>query len=176
MIFVADYNPKWPQMFKEEKTLLSSAIGKWTVVIKHVGSTSVEGLGAKPIIDMVACVEELKTADDFCISNLEDAGYEYLPQFEKLIPERRFFRKYAEDGSTTHQIHLVEESSDVYNKLILFRNFLRGHPEVAKAYEKEKRRLAPMFTDTTKYAQAKSEFVSKALEEAEIWMNGFSTE
>ena len=82
------------KIFEEEKVLLSATIGEWTVVIEHIGSTSVKGLGAKPIIDMVACVETLKIAEECCISQLEGIGYKYMPEFEKLIPERRFFRKY----------------------------------------------------------------------------------
>lgn len=175
MITIVDYNPLWPQMFKEEKNLLSSCIGKWALKIEHIGSTSVEGLGAKPIIDIVVGVETLKASEKDCIRKLEKIGYTYLPEFEKLIPERRFFRKYTEEGGIKCQIHLVEEKSDIFRNQILFREYLRNNPKEAKAYEKEKKRLAPLFEDSTKYAKAKTDFVEESLEKAEIWIRKFST-
>lgn len=89
-IEIVDYNPVWPVRFAKEKASLLEAIGDWAMVIEHIGSTAVPGLGAKPIIDIMLGVHRLADAR-YCIAPLAAIGYEYVPQFEDEMPERRYF-------------------------------------------------------------------------------------
>ncbi len=79
-------------MFDREKAQILSVIGNRVTAIEHVGSTAVPGLGAKPIIDIMVGIHSLIDAKD-CIRPLESIGYEYVPEYEASMPERRYFRK-----------------------------------------------------------------------------------
>lgn len=82
---VVDYDPRWLELYAEERTRVIGAIGPWLAGIEHIGSTAVPGLAAKPIIDILA---GLRTLDDArpCIPRLEAIGYEYVPEYEKELP------------------------------------------------------------------------------------------
>jgi len=156
-IEIVDYNPGWPLRFAEEKAALLEAIGHWVVVIEHIGSTAVPGLGAKPIIDIMVGVRQLADAR-YCIAPLAAIGYEYVSQFEDEMPERRYFRK----GSQTRHFHLhmVELASEFWQRHLAFRDYLCAHPEAVREYEALKRRLASQYgTDREGYTEAKTKFI-----------------
>ncbi len=92
-VVVVEYNPQWPSFYEQEKERILSLIADDIIAIEHIGSTSVPGLGAKPVIDMMVGLRSLTEAAN-CIAPLQSLGYEYVPEFEEIIPERRFFRKY----------------------------------------------------------------------------------
>jgi GrpB-like predicted nucleotidyltransferase (UPF0157 family) len=158
-ITLAPYSKQWPEEFEKEKELLLDSIGKWVLEIEHVGSTAIPGLSAKPIIDIMIGVKSLSEADRECVSRIKKLGYAYIKKYEDEIPNRRYFQKVNESGQRTHQIHLVEMNSDWWRRHLLFRNYLRAHPETAKEYESLKRQLAKCYTDTNEYARAKTAFV-----------------
>lgn len=168
-IEIAAYDPRWPQMFEAEKTRILDAVGPWIVQIEHMGSTSVPGLGAKPIIDMMIGVRTLAEADAHCIQPIEALGYEYISLFESEMPERRYFRRHNSAGVRTHQIHLVAFGGPFWERHLAFRDYLRAHPEEARAYEALKRELAPKFSDVNDYAEAKTEFVKAVEARAFAW-------
>ena len=91
-ITIAHYDPQWPILYEEEKARILGVIGDKVVAIEHIGSTAVPGLGAKPIIDITVAVRHLADAEK-CIEPLQSVGYEYVPEYEVSIPERRYFRK-----------------------------------------------------------------------------------
>ncbi len=163
-IIIAPYNPNWPNIFFHEKTLLIAALSEWDVAIEHIGSTAVPNLSAKPVIDILIGVNQLTDVNDAFIKKLQLLGYEYVPEYEKEMPERRYFRKNNAHGIRTHQIHVAQKDSEFWKKHIFFRDYLRAHPEVAQEYEKLKRNLAEQHTDTQEYARAKTDFVQSILE------------
>ena len=169
-IVIAPYDSNWPKLFEQERDLLAKALNGHFVDIQHIGSTSVSGLAAKPIIDIMIAVRTLEEADRFCIQPIVGLGYEYVQEFEQETPLRRFFRKDDAHGVRTHHIHMVEIDSDWWDRHLLFRDFLRAHPEARRAYEAHKRALAEREWETgSEYAEAKTGFISKVTEQARMW-------
>ena len=174
-IYLADYHPRWPQLFEEERARLHAAIGEWAADIQHVGSTSIPGIAAKPIIDIAVHLRSLVDAL-YCITPLMELGYECLGEFG--IPGRIYFRKRTDqpirgqshDGiGRTHQIHMYELTNEQYEKQIVFRDYLRAHPDARKGYETLKRQLAERHArDVEAYAMAKSDFVQSILRSAAL--------
>lgn len=168
-IILAPYDPGWPALFQEERERLQAAVGAWAADIQHVGSTSVPGTAAKPIIDIAVHLRTLVDAL-YCITPLVEIGYECLGEFG--IPGRIYFRKPTDNPlpgqahggvGRTHQIHMYETGHDQYEKQIIFRDYLRAHPEAAQEYEALKRDLAARYSDIEGYAEAKSDFVARIL-------------
>jgi GrpB-like predicted nucleotidyltransferase (UPF0157 family) len=106
---------------------------------------------------------------DLCIEPILSLGYGYVPEYEDEIPNRRFFKKLLPDGTHTHHIHVVETSSAFWADHLLFRDYLRAHPDTASDYERVKRSLAPHFTNGNDYSDAKTEFIMGVLERAREW-------
>ncbi|MEI8134200.1 MAG: GrpB family protein [bacterium] len=161
-IVIKDYDPRWQILFQEEKALLMEEIGHYVAEIQHIGSTAVEGLAAKPVIDIMIGLRRILDSPD-CIMPIEAMGYEYHPEFEDEFPERRYFRKMR--GTTrTHQIHMVEIDTDFWKRHLRFRDYLRANPESAQEYATLKRGLAEEHTnDREAYTNAKSEFIQEIL-------------
>ncbi len=156
MVEIADYDPRWPGMFEDEKNRIRDSIDEWLVDVEHIGSTSVPGLAAKPIIDMMPTLRDLTDATR-CIRPMEALGYEYVPQYEVFLPERRYFQK---GYPRTHHVHMVEVGSAFARRHIAFRDYLRSHPEAAAEYAALKRTLAQEHrTDRFAYTDAKSQFI-----------------
>jgi len=164
---IADYDPKWPAIFAEEKNQILSVLKEKVVAIEHVGSTAVQGLEAKPIIDISVAVRRLSDAEE-CIKPLRSIGYEYVPEYEEELPERRYFRKGPEGIPNKHfHLHMVERDSDFWQKHLLFRDYLRLHPDIAEQYCKLKRELARKYvSDREAYTKAKTSFIESVIAEA----------
>lgn len=172
-IIIAPYDPAWKRRFEEERAMLYTACGRDAFVrIEHVGSTSVPGLGAKPIVDLMP---GMRSFDAFapCIAKIEALGYQYVPEFERDTPSgpgmpfRRYFRKDV-DGERAFHLHAVEAGSAFWRDHLVFRNWLRWHREDVLEYEALKRRLAREFNETmladgvnvnTGYTDHKSAFI-----------------
>lgn len=129
-------------------------------VIEHVGSTAVPGLGGKPVIDVMVGLPALVEVEGR-IPALEAAGYEYVQEYEKRFPERRYFRK-PRLGPRAFQVHCVVKGSDFWIRHLAFRDYLRVHPESAAAYHNLKRDLAKRFRKK-EYTEAKSSFIEGVL-------------
>jgi GrpB-like predicted nucleotidyltransferase (UPF0157 family) len=156
---VVEYDPAWPSAYERERARIAGTLGDLVVAIEHVGSTAVPGLGAKPIIDMMIGVRSLADGEK-CAKPLEGLGYECKGEFG--IPGRLYFRK-VEEGKRTHQIHMVKVGSEFWERHLLFRNYLREHPEEARDYHELKVKLATEFgTDREAYTEAKTEFIRSA--------------
>lgn len=164
-IRIVDYDPVWPARFRAEAELLRSAFEPREVRIEHIGSTSVPGLGAKPVIDILVGADALSDIEE-AIPSIEALGYEYVPDFEDELPERRYFRKNT-DGVRSHHIHAVALDSSFWKTHIAFRDYLRSHPEVALEYRELKTRLAGKLRfDLDGYTVAKAPFIERVLEAA----------
>ena len=161
-IIIKEYDPKWPVLFETEKAELMEAIGHYVADIQHIGSTAVEGLAAKPVIDILVGLRRLLDAQD-CILPVEGMEYEYVPEFEDEFPERRYFRK-TTNGKRTHQIHMVEIDSDFWKRHLAFRDKLRSNKTASDDYAALKKDLAEKFTNDRKgYTNAKTEFIENIL-------------
>lgn len=161
-IAIVPYNAAWAEMFRSERELLLTRFDPATTLIEHVGSTAIPGLGAKPIIDILLGVCRLSEVESR-IPELAGVGYEYLPEHEAAFPERRFFAKPTHRPRVFH-LNAVETTSAFWQDHVLFRDFLRGHPEVASEYFRLKVRLAAQYGDDREgYTGAKAEFITAVL-------------
>lgn len=163
-VFISDYNTKWPLKFSEEKQAISAILKDNCIAIYHIGSTSVDGLSAKPIIDIMVVVKSLGAAD--CVRDkFLHLGYEWLGEFG--IAGRRYLRKGGDNR--THQIHIfaADDWQNIHRHLA-FRDYLRTHDDVRKKYEALKRSLAAKFEyDIESYCEGKDAFV-KRIEELAV--------
>jgi GrpB-like predicted nucleotidyltransferase (UPF0157 family) len=160
---IVAYDPEWPRRFDEERRVLAAVFAGSDVIIEHVGSTAVPGLGAKPVIDVLIGVPILVEVERR-IPALETAGYEYIPEYEQQLPDRRYFRK-PRSGPRAYHVHCVVTGSDLWSRHLAFRDYLRAHPESAEAYDDLKRDLA-MRVSKEEYTEAKSPFISAVLASA----------
>jgi len=159
----------WHQLFAEEEAQLRNAIGAQVVAIEHVGSTALCGLSAKPIIDIAVAVRQIADAEK-CVTQLEDIGYK--SRGELGIPGRQYFTK---GDPRTHHLHMVELGSDLWRSHLLFRDYLRQHPEVAKEYENLKMELARKYTENREaYTEGKAAFIEDVLKAASRWRRGLT--
>lgn len=164
VVRVVAYRPEWKTLFEEEAARLRALMGAAALSVEHVGSTAVEGMDAKPVIDLLVGVRDLEEARGW-IPQLEARGYEFRP--EAGIPGRLFFAKGAREWRT-HHLSLAEPSSDFYTKHLRFRDHLRAHPAAREAYRALKQGLAREFpTDRASYTAGKSAFIEHILELAE---------
>ena len=166
LVRVVEYDPHWPQMFEREAEKLAAVLGDNLVAIHHIGSTAVEGLKAKPIIDILPVVRDLGAVDARA-GNFEELGYEYLGEFG--IPGRRYLRKGGDER--THQIHIFSaESRGEIRRHLAVRDYLRTHREEADAYGRLKERLAEEYPyDIEGYCDGKDEFVKELERRALAW-------
>lgn len=168
-IIVVDYQPSWSSQYEQERIQILNAIGDTIVDIQHVGSTAVPGLAAKPIIDILLGLEQVPPTPTQ-VSCLEGLGYLYCGEFG--ISGRHFFRR---GMPRTHQIHAVQVGSEFWKTHILFRDFLRTHPEAAQQYEALKRKLAVEFRDDRdRYTDSKTPLIQQLLIQARAWQQTFS--
>ena len=163
-IVIANYDPAWPARFDEEREAIVAALGEATgsiVAIEHVGSTSVPGLAAKPIIDIMIGVRQV--ADGVpCITPIVQLGYECRGEFG--IPGRLYFRK---GEPRTHHIHMVAHEGEFWRRHVAFRDLLRARPDLVEEYARLKRELAAHYGgDRAGYTEAKTPFIESALARA----------
>ena len=145
-------------MFEDERPVIEAALGGAPARIEHVGSTSVVGLAAKPVIDLMVGLEDFSLADGL-VPKIEALGYEYVQKYEAVMPFRRFFIKDRE-GIRTHQIHMVGIGTEFWGRMLLFRDYLRDNPGAAAEYAALKKELAQReWADTNEYADANTEFI-----------------
>jgi len=157
-VIVSEYSPEWPELFEGERVALEAAIGAGTGIIEHVGSTSVEGLAAKPVIDIMIGLHDFTLADKL-VPAITALGYQYIQKYEKVMPYRRYFKKIAH-GTDTHHIHMVAAGGEFWQRHLLFRDYLRANPVVAASYAVLKRELAGIeWDDVNDYADAKTAFI-----------------
>jgi GrpB-like predicted nucleotidyltransferase (UPF0157 family) len=155
-IVIADYDESWPSMYEDERARIEEAIGEWLADIQHVGSTAVPGLAAKPIIDIMPGLRSLDDAPHI-IEPLQRLGYEYVPEFEAQLPERRYFRKGI---PRAYHVHAVETTSEFWRRHLAFRDYLRTHADARDEYAALKRKLAAEHTHNRgNYTEAKTEFI-----------------
>lgn len=167
-IVIEDYKPCWKELFIKEKELLLEILSE-VADIEHIGSTSVENLGAKPVIDIMVGVKDFSNVEKH-IRELEESGYKYIPKFDYIMPFRCFLAK-EKDELRTHHIHMVVKDSEFWFEHILFRDYLRKNEEARESYYNLKKELSLRdWKDRNDYADVKADFIreicDKAMEEA----------
>ncbi|MGZ8797350.1 MAG: GrpB family protein [Thermoanaerobaculia bacterium] len=171
-VAVEPYDPRWPELFQQEKTHLLSCLPHELVKrIEHFGSTAVPGLAAKPIIDMLVEVTDLQATRRQIAPLLESQGYDYLwrPSHGDDGPPfyAWFIKRDPVSGLRTHHIHMVERGFTDHWDRLLFRDYLIAHPQVARDYETLKLHLASRFeNDRVAYTHAKTAFIARFTAEA----------
>jgi GrpB-like predicted nucleotidyltransferase (UPF0157 family) len=159
IVRLVPYTKEWERLFQVERPRLRAAVGKYVLDIQHVGSTSIPGMVAKPIIDIAIAVKNFEEAC-VCIKPIEQLGYEY--KGENGIPRRHYF---AKGNPRTHHVHINEIGSRDWNDQIIFRDYLTQHPEIAKEYAELKMELAQRYpTDRQSYLDGKAPFIERVLQ------------
>ncbi|AFK18418.1 GrpB family protein [Haloferax mediterranei ATCC 33500] len=155
------YDPQWRDEYEREVERLHSRLGEEVNGFEHVGSTSVPGLAAKPIVDLIALVPDLGDTNDVA-RVLEDSGYEERPNDE--VPDRRFFAR-GPPPCRTHYLSVTERGSDCHREQVAFRDALRSDDDLAAEYERRKQALAAVHPDgRDAYTESKSSFVQSVLQ------------
>ncbi|MBM7553941.1 GrpB family protein [Thalassobacillus pellis] len=158
-----EYNPEWENEFENGRKKIIKAIGDKIAGIEHIGSTSIKGLKAKPIIDIMVGIEDLSNTS-ILVSPLSEIEFEYVPKPE--LKDRRFFRKGLWGRGTCH-LHICEIHSTEWVEKLLFRNYLRKNPEMVKEYALLKEELATKYKfDRSTYTQQKEPFIVDIIEKA----------
>ena len=148
--------------FAAEAERIERACAGLPIRLEHVGSTSIPGLAAKPVIDILAGRPGNVPGKSY-VAAFTQLGYEHKGAFG--IPGRNYFRRGV---PRTHHVHMVNWSSDLWHDHVLFRDYLRAHPETAAAYERLKRELAATHgPDRGAYTDAKTPFIESVVERAQ---------
>lgn len=172
VIEVVDYDPLWVAAFEKEAAILNAIFGHRVVEVQHIGSTSVPGLDAKPIIDILVVLDNTNDINSFGRA-MEDVGYrvrgECLDAPIPGTPGRFYFTKET-NGVRSHHVHVYAKGhGDIFDKLV-FRDYLCAHKDKAVAYGELKRRIAAQYRyDNIGYMTAKDGFVKSILLEARRW-------
>jgi GrpB-like predicted nucleotidyltransferase (UPF0157 family) len=157
---VVPYSEAWPALYAAEVERLDPFLSSAgvSILFEHTGSTAVPGLGAKPIIDILAGVAD-ETERASAIAAFQAAGY--VHRGEQEIPGRDFFRR---GDPRQYHLHLTRVGSSFWHDQRTFRDWLRTHPDAASDYMTLKQRLALQFpTDREAYILGKTSFVEETL-------------
>ena len=159
-IELVEYDPDWPDRFASEKVSLEAVLRPWLAgPIEHIGSTAIPGMPAKPVIDIMAPVENIEASRP-AISAVARLNYVYFPYRAEIM---HWFCK-PSAAFRTHHLHLVPLGSQRWNDCLAFRNAIRSNVDWANEYRALKRRLAAEFKfDREAYTEGKSPFVQRVL-------------
>ncbi|WP_417486421.1 GrpB family protein [Maricaulis sp.] len=166
---VVDYDPGWPARFTDERKRLQRALGDAATRIEHVGSTSVPGLAAKPIIDILVGTHGLAKLDGRD-AEMICAGFQI--RGENGIAGRRYYRRHAPDGTRLVHVHAYLESSEDFRRHLAFRDYLRAHPVEALALGRHKLAVASSAASREAYQAGKSDQVADIERNALAWSPG----
>ncbi|SFQ46927.1 GrpB domain, predicted nucleotidyltransferase, UPF0157 family [Psychrobacillus psychrotolerans] len=162
---VVAYSEDWKKKFDEEAILLQHIFGMEIQIIHHIGSTSVERLSSKPIIDMMPIVRDIRKIDAYN-SAMIAIGYE--PKGENGLPGRRYFQKGGDNR--THHVHMYELGNPEIERHLVFRDFLRVHSIIARKYGDLKEALAEQFPyDIDAYINGKDKLAKEIEKQALHW-------
>ena len=160
IVELEDYDLNWKEEYSKEEKLLKSVLKDRIIEIHHIGSTSIEGLKAKPVIDILVVIESLDK-----INEIEELlrDYDYSNRGQQGVSDRYFFAKGPEDARS-YYVHFVEPNSNTYYNQVYFKRYLIEHPEYIKKYCDLKQELAEKYADERfKYTQGKNEFITNVI-------------
>lgn len=149
---LVSYDERWPAMFRDNRDRIRSALAGMVIAVEHIGSTSVPGLAAKPIIDLVVTMPDITAEEDY-LDPLMAAGYELRVR----EPGHRMVRTPARDV----HVHILQHGNSDVDEYRLFRDHLRADANDRALYERTKRALLiPDWDEMNAYAEAKTEVIS----------------
>jgi GrpB-like predicted nucleotidyltransferase (UPF0157 family) len=152
LIELVEHDPSWAGLFEEERGRLARIFDGHAVGIEHIGSTSVPGLCAKPIVDVLVGLPELELSEEQ-VEAMEGLGYEFLGEYG--LSGRLFFRKHPR----THHVHVVEYGGVHWDRQLTFRDALRTDADERQRYDAFKRRLAAEGHPRDVYTELKTPFI-----------------
>ena len=157
-IEIVEYRPEWHVIFEHEKAAILERCRPRVIEVHHVGSTSVPGLAAKPLLDIMPVVANPDDGED-AVKPMATLGYRYRE--DNGLPGRFYFDKIV-DGRTVVYAHMYPQDHSDVGKLVAFRDHLRTHQEATLAYERLKRELASKYRDDrVSYTDAKGAFINE---------------
>lgn len=155
-VVLSEYNSDWVALFEEEKQRLLSVCEDKIKTIEHVGSTSIPGLIAKPLIDIALTFENWESGNAL-IEPIVSLNYEFIAGAG--VADRLLFVKRV-DGDSYYHIHAYSQGSTNYKNQILFRDYLRNHKEIAEEYAQLKKNLYEEYKDNRpRYTEGKEKFI-----------------
>jgi GrpB-like predicted nucleotidyltransferase (UPF0157 family) len=162
------HSPHWAKLAHAETARLHDVLGGVLVTVHHIGSTSIPGIMAKPIIDLIPVASDLDSLDR-ALPSLQALGYESLGEFG--LPGRRYCRRNDPvTGKRAFQLHCYAQGSPEIDRHLAFADYLRAHPAIAKDYEAEKIRAAALHPDNTfDYNDAKNDWIKRTERDALGW-------
>lgn len=162
---IAEYHPEWRALFQETASKLRTSMRDAALRIDHIGSTSIIGLDAKPIIDIQVSVPQLNDLPSYRLL-IEQGGF--LFREDNPDQTKRYFRETP--GSRRTHIHVRQAGSFSEQVNLLFRDYLRQHPDDCSRYAKEKHRLMELYKhDRIKYVEGKGPIVWEIIQKAHLW-------
>ncbi|MDT9722438.1 GrpB family protein [Paenibacillus sp. ClWae2A] len=162
-IVISEYKEHWALEYQSEKEKIIDALGSKIIGIEHFGSTSIKGMAAKPLIDIMLSVNELTGVETF-IEPLAQIGYEYVPKLD--FPTRWFFRKGLWRAGT-HHLHVYQHNGVEWQQNLMFRNFMQSNLDAANEYMQLKKELSIKFSnDRVSYTEGKDKFIKSIIFEA----------
>lgn len=162
-VIVLPYDPAWKDAFEEIKGEIEAALGDLILGVEHVGSTAVEGLSAKPCIDVDVVIQDYSVFAEV-VRRLEAIGYSH--EGDLGIRDREAFRYSDKPHLLKHHLYVCPRDSRELHRHLTFRDFLRSHPEAAKQYGRVKERAAQLFPeDMDQYIAYKSPCIARLYEQ-----------
>lgn len=153
-VIVLPYDATWKADFEKIKTEIESAIGDLILGIEHVGSTSVDGMSAKPCIDIDVIIRDY-TVFDAVLRKLASIGY--IHEGDLGIKDREAFKYSDKPHLRTHHLYVCPQASEELHRHITFRDYLKSHPEAVRQYSAVKEKAAQLFPDNiSKYIEYKT--------------------
>ena len=172
---IVDYNPRWPLQFRHEKVNIIAVLGIDSARVEHIGSTAVPRLGAKPIIDLMLGISTVPKLDRMepHLEPLQGIGYEH--RGIETVPGTVYLRK---AHPRRYNLHVTKHGGEFWVELLLFRDYLRSHEDVAQRYEDLKRELIATLAQESDppalaraYNDGKAAFISNVLEQDRAGMS-----
>ena len=158
-VTILPYDTGWQSDFEKIKNEIENAIGDLIIDIEHVGSTSVQGMSAKPCIDIDVIIKDYSIFDNV-VNRLADIGY--IHEGDLGIKDREAFKYTDKPHLQTHHLYVCPQYSAELNRHITFRDYLRAHPEAVSEYSKVKETAAQLFPDSIdRYIEYKSPCIAK---------------
>ncbi len=164
---VEPYQKNWVNRFEEIKSKLKGVFKDKVISLEHIGSTSIPGMSAKPVIDVLIVVEDIDSFEKET-REMEKMGYTLVRDY--IAPRTIHFFALNEKGEKMENIHICEKWSPKERQFITMRNYLRAHPERAKVYSDLKEKNYSLYpNDYVAYREAKSSLLQKIEQEAYAW-------
>ncbi|TFG97999.1 GrpB family protein [Candidatus Thorarchaeota archaeon] len=172
-VCVVSYDSNWPEQYKQEIIRIKTVLGMEIVSTHHIGSTSIPGMSAKPIIDILLEVKNIEKIDNY---NDEMISLGYEPRVELGISCRRYFSREKPLDVRTHHVHAYQKDNIELDRHLAFREYMIAHPEDADIYSELKMVLARRFQwDIDGYISGKHVYMERMEKVAVAWYRSFHT-